>query len=70
MKIGELLSCYRLITKRTIRDISGETGISIATISRIENRKPVDKDTLLKIINWLFSDETELDITQKKENGS
>jgi transcriptional regulator with XRE-family HTH domain len=54
MNIGKLLIGYREVNRKSIRALSKEIGLTIATISRIENGKPVDQNTMLLLINWLF----------------
>lgn len=44
---------YRLKNDCTLSDIKDITGISIATISRIENGKTPDLLTFKKICDWL-----------------
>ena len=54
MNIGKLLRCYREVNRKSIRDLSKEIDLTIATLSRIENGKPVDLKITLVLINWLF----------------
>ena len=54
MNIGKLLRSYREVNRKSICDLSKEIGLTIATLSRIENGKPVDLRITLVLINWLF----------------
>ncbi len=58
MKISDLLKCWRTMREKTVRQISKEIGISHATYSRIENGGEIDKETLMKLFNWVFSSKT------------
>ncbi len=55
MKIGEVLKEWRYGERMGIREAAGVIGISHSTLSRIENGKPMDGDTLAKILTWLMS---------------
>lgn len=55
MKIGEVLSDWRYAERMGIREAAEKIGISHSTLSRIENGKPMDGDTLAKILTWLMS---------------
>ena len=57
MKIARVILLYRTAENMGVRDVARETGISSATISRIENGGAVDGDTLLKLLQWLFKEE-------------
>lgn len=54
--IGNLLNCYRRFYNVTVRDLAKAIGVSPATVSRIEHGKPMDQQTLLKVLNWLFKE--------------
>lgn len=49
--IGPLLQRKR--SKRGIREVAAEIGISPATLSRVENGKVPDLNTFTKICQWL-----------------
>ncbi len=40
----------------TVRDVAEELGISIATISRIENGKPPSIETFARLMTWMGGD--------------
>jgi len=40
-----------------VRELAKQISISHATLSRIENDKPCDGETLTKIVIWLFTKE-------------
>lgn len=54
--VGELMALYRRVTQINIRTLSAEIGVSAATLSRIENGKPMDSATMLKVMRWLFEE--------------
>jgi len=54
MKFAALLKSYRQVNRLSYRDCSKVIGLSIATLHRIEQGKPVDQATLLLLINWMF----------------
>ena len=56
MKIGEVLKEWRYGGRMGIREAAEKIGISHSTLSRIENGKPMDGDTLAKILEWFLHD--------------
>jgi len=54
MKIGKILRDWRTSNQVGIRTIAKEIGVGHATLSRIERGKPVDGQTLMKLIRYLF----------------
>jgi len=42
----------------TVRDLAKATGISIATISRIQRGHAMDADTMLKLLTWMMRGST------------
>lgn len=57
MKLGTVIRSYRIHKEISLRELAVEIGISVSTISRIENQnfKP-DLVTFNKILNWLIKD--------------
>ena len=55
MKLGEVIRKYRRSSDIGIRGMAKELGISIATLSRLENNKDVTGSTITKILVWLFN---------------
>ena len=54
-----------------LRDTAKEIGISLATLSRIENGKVPDLDTFSKLCKWLDIDPAQImGITPKKDSQS
>lgn len=53
--IGRLLQLYRVTQNITMREMGEILGISAATISRIEHGREIDSQTMIKIMNWLFT---------------
>jgi len=54
MKFSALLKCFRKVNRLSLRDCAKITGLSIATLSRLEHGRPVDQNTLLLLINLIF----------------
>lgn len=54
MKIGYLIKLHRFTHEQGIREAAKLLGVSPATLSRIENNKPIDAATQLKLINYFF----------------
>jgi transcriptional regulator with XRE-family HTH domain len=62
MKLGVVLKAYRLShvlpssdsQAISIRTLADRIGISAPTLSRIENGKMCDAETLMKVFNWLM----------------
>lgn len=53
-KLSKQIRTKRLITlEMNIRDAAKEMGISAATLSRIENKRPPDIDTFATLCNWV-----------------
>lgn len=52
--IGQLLKVWRLMNKLGVREAGIILKLSPSTISRIENGKPMDQETMVLLINWLF----------------
>lgn len=50
----ELIALYRRVNNISAREMAEKIGISPATLSRIENGKGFDSETLLKLISFLF----------------
>ena len=57
MRVAELITNWRFIKKLNMRDAALQMGLSASSLSRIENGKVPDGETLIKLINWLFSQE-------------
>lgn len=55
IKIGTMMILYRGQTRKSLRDCAKEIGVSASTLCRIESGKTCDINTLLKVMNWLFS---------------
>lgn len=56
MRVGRVLKQFRERNGWGIRKLAPLIGLSNATLSRVENGKPVDGATLWKIQTWLFED--------------
>lgn len=57
MKLGKLIKAYHYHNELTSEQVAEEIGISQATVSRIENGKPVMSDTLGALLQWMLEEE-------------
>ncbi len=53
-RLGRLMVLYRATHNFGVRDLAKQSGISIATISRIERGHAMDAATLLRLWHWLL----------------
>jgi DNA-binding XRE family transcriptional regulator len=58
MRLGKVLQDYRYANRMGVRELAKDIGLSPATLSRIENHKPCDGATILKLMGYLFTDGT------------
>jgi transcriptional regulator with XRE-family HTH domain len=49
-----MLRLYRTVRQRSLREIAKETGISSATLLRIETGRAMDAETLMRLWAWLL----------------
>jgi len=70
MNIGKLLRSYRDVNRKSLRDLSNEIGLTITTLSRIENGKLVDLRITLVLINWLFGGQKSLESPNTASNNA
>lgn len=54
---GRLMVLYRATHNLGVRELAKESGISPATISRVERGHAMDAETLLKFWTWLQQEE-------------
>lgn len=54
-KIGNMIHSYRRMNEIQVRDLAKEIGIGASTLCLVEAGKSVDQETMLKLINWMFS---------------
>lgn len=52
-RFGRLLVLYRVNHNWGVRELASETGLSAATLSRIERGHAMDATTLLALWTWL-----------------
>lgn len=57
MMLNEVFRQWRWATKRTVRDVAKEVGISPATVSRFERGEDCDSNTLSILLRWLLQGE-------------
>lgn len=58
MRLADVLKQYRWATKRTVRDLAREIGVSHATLNRFEDgRGELSGETLALILRWLMAKE-------------
>lgn len=55
-RIALAIQSYRKSYRYSVRVLAREIGISAATLNRIEHGNACDGATMLKIINWLWSE--------------
>jgi transcriptional regulator with XRE-family HTH domain len=55
--VGKILNDWRHMNKMDIATAGKRVGLSASTLGRIEAGKTPDGETLLKLQNWLFSEE-------------
>lgn len=60
MRVAELITNWRFIKKYSLRDAAEEMGLSASSLLRIEKGKVPDGETLIKLINWLFGENHEI----------
>ena len=56
--IGQVIKAWRERHRISLRDFGKVIGISAATVSRIECGKPCDQWTMLRLIWWLFKNDS------------
>lgn len=56
--LGEMLSLWRAARHLSLRETALMIGTSAATLLRIEQGKPTDVQTFLKLWNWLLATPT------------
>ena len=54
MKLGSLLAAYRNVNRLSLRQFAPMVGLSLPTLHRVEQNKPVDQSAVLLLINWMF----------------
>jgi transcriptional regulator with XRE-family HTH domain len=55
MVIGQVIYSWRQKHDIGVREMGQRLGLSHGTVSRIERGGQVDAETMLKLVNWLFS---------------
>ena len=53
-RFGEMLRLYRVMKGLSLRDVAATTGISSATLMRIEHGQAFDVETLFRLWRWLM----------------
>jgi len=56
-RFGSMLRLYRTVRQQSLRDIAKETGVSHATLMRIEHGEAFDVATWMALQRWLFAEE-------------
>ena len=54
MNLGKVIRGWREREHLGIREAASQIGVSVATLSRIENGKPIEGATLIKLLDWLL----------------
>ena len=55
--LSKLIAHYRLMERRTTRNLADIIGISASTLSRIERGEMMDGATLAKVLKWILDAE-------------
>jgi len=58
-QLGEMLRLWRSVRGLGLREVAPRIGISHATLMRLEQGKPCDLPTWMKVQTWLLSVPTE-----------
>jgi transcriptional regulator with XRE-family HTH domain len=53
-RLAQMLYLWRAANRLTLRDVAAQTGISHATIMRLEHGHLCDVETWIKLETWLF----------------
>ena len=61
LRLGEVLRNWRLLKNTGLRPAAKEIGISYSTLSRLEHGDAPDAFSLVKILDWLFTEEKNAD---------
>lgn len=69
MRIGKVLSNWRLLEQLSLRDAGKIIGISAATLMWIERGKVPDGSTLLLLQGWLFNPEKDKPRKEESDGG-
>lgn len=54
-RFAQMLYLWRTVQRLSLRDVAGETGISNATLMRIEHGHAMDLETWRKLEVWMFA---------------
>lgn len=52
--LAKLIAHYRLLERKTVRELAFEIGVSPSTISRVERGEMMDGATLAALIAWIL----------------
>lgn len=64
MRVGIVLKKWRLLSDLDLRQAAAQIGIAHSTLGRLEEGKlPPHGDTVVKLLNWLFTEEPEFPVT-------
>ena len=56
MRLGELISCWRLSNSYSLREAAKHMGLSHATLDRIENGEDMSGPNMIKLMMWIFGE--------------
>lgn len=57
-RLGEMLRLYRTVNSRTLREVAVQIGLSHGTLWRIETGQEMEATALLRLWQWLFTEES------------
>lgn len=66
MMIGKILADYRYANRLSLRELAKELNVSAATLCRIEQGKPMEQATIVRLFNLLFGS-TEIESKKRRK---
>ena len=59
MRVGTIIRKWRAAsTEMSVRELADQIGVGVGTLIRVESGKKTDGETMLKLQQWLFSEES------------
>ena len=56
MRLGDIIRRYRTVDEIGLQSMADEIRVSVSTLSRFERGKPVDGETLVRILRWAMEE--------------
>lgn len=54
-RLAQMLYLWRTVNRLSLRDVEAQTGVSKATLMRIEHGHAFDVETWMRLQDWLFA---------------